>query len=248
MLAIKFYHLRALIHRPSLSLQNRKPVAEDLLERSSWEKRDVLKSKRLCVASAQQTARMLYAVEDKANLVHEFPWWQMISCLICATSVLLVARFDEDLQDLNEVVDLEAIEEDAEVCFKVFEALSVGSKAAAVARDMIKVLRDARSKVQRKKLFQYCWTVRRADEFSEDISSKNKDNVLMQPDRLPTPNLQLTTNLEQPDYISGPFSPSPDIYSTLTQPETMEEVSEPVMWLAQFINSERTPLSEHLEN
>src|SRR5580700_9290053 len=92
MLAIKFHHLRTLMHRPYLCLawlqhHNRPLMA--LLERA----RDRVNAlERICVLEAQQTAYLLHNVADERSLVHDFPWWQMISCLLCASSVLLVAR------------------------------------------------------------------------------------------------------------------------------------------------------------
>ena len=105
-------------------------------------------SKRLCITSAQSTARLLYGLEGKQNLVHDFPWWQMISCLICASSILLVARLDIDHDELARHLNMADVEEDAEVCLKVFAALSTNSNAARLARDMMRGLKESRVHTQ----------------------------------------------------------------------------------------------------
>jgi hypothetical protein len=144
MLAIKFHHLRALIHRPYLCLawlqRNNHPLMA-LLDRS----RDrVDRLEQTCVFEAQQTARLLYNVADERGLVYEYPWWQMISCLLCASSILLVANayFEAD-QAITEFQP-HALHEDAETCLKVFDALSANSGAARLARDMMKGLKEMR--------------------------------------------------------------------------------------------------------
>ena len=144
MLAIKFHHLRALIHRPYLCLawlqRNNDPLMA-LLDRA----RDrVDRLGATCVLEAQQTAHLLYNVADEKGLVYEYPWWQMISCLLCASSILLVASaYSEAYQAIPEL-QLHALHEDAETCLKVFDALSANSGAARLARDMMKSLKELR--------------------------------------------------------------------------------------------------------
>ncbi|KUJ10759.1 uncharacterized protein LY89DRAFT_710532 [Mollisia scopiformis] len=144
MLAIKFHHLRTLMHRPYLCLawvqQPNRPLMA-LLKRARYR---VDSLERICVHEAQQTAHLLHNVADEKSLVHDFPWWQMISCLLCASSVLLVARacIEPDRADL--VVQSQTLDEDAETCLKVFDALSVNSDAARRARDMMKDLKRIR--------------------------------------------------------------------------------------------------------
>lgn len=144
MLAIKFHHLRTLMHRPYLCLgwlqRHNRPLMA-LLERA----RDrVNHFEKICVLEAQQTAHLLYNVADERSLVHDFPWWQMISCLLCASSVLLVARSCIEPSQAGTEFQSQALDEDAEACLKVFDALSVNSDAARRARDMMKGLKIAR--------------------------------------------------------------------------------------------------------
>ena len=92
---------------------------------------------------AQQTAHLLYNVADEKGLVYEYPWWQMISCLLCASSILLVASayFEAD----QTITEPHALHEDAETCLKVFDALSSNSGAARLARDMMRGLKELRN-------------------------------------------------------------------------------------------------------
>ncbi|KAK7897959.1 hypothetical protein LTR67_004591 [Exophiala xenobiotica] len=147
MLAIKFYNLQALIHRSLLSPArllesgpNSRPIFHSEYGLISM-------SKRKCILAAQHTARLLHNIEDKKSLVYGFPWWQMISCLICASSILLVAGICVDLNlegDVFSDIDWEAVDEDAEVCLTVFQALSSNSNAAKLARDMMQRLKKTR--------------------------------------------------------------------------------------------------------
>lgn len=107
-------------------------------------------SKRKCVVAAQQTAKLLHNLEDKKSLIYGFPWWQMISCLICASSILLVASICVNLDSESESevfkdIDWLAVDEDAEVCLQVFQALSSNSNAARLALDMMQRLKKTRT-------------------------------------------------------------------------------------------------------
>ncbi|GAB1192796.1 hypothetical protein APSETT444_001993 [Aspergillus pseudonomiae] len=145
MLAVKFHHLRALIHRPFLCLpflqMNNMPFLDLLLQH----KERISEAESICIHEAQQTAHLLHNVTDERSLVHDFPWWQMISCLICASSILFVAEtFYSDSAFLHGRTSPQALREDAESCLKVFEALSVNSVAAQKAVDMLSALSRAR--------------------------------------------------------------------------------------------------------
>lgn len=87
---------------------------------------------------ATQTARLLHNVRDEQSLVHDFPWWQMISCLICAGSVLCVAAtFGGSELAENSECSTERLKEDAGTCLQVFQALSKNSEAAQKAANML---------------------------------------------------------------------------------------------------------------
>ncbi|QGI66784.1 hypothetical protein CEK27_010755 [Fusarium fujikuroi] len=100
---------------------------------------------RICIDEAQGTARLLHHVSDEQELVHEFPWWQMISCLICAGSILLVSSIFAQQLDDHSGFDSEGLRDDAETCLKIFEALSSNSKSARIARNMIQGLKQSGS-------------------------------------------------------------------------------------------------------
>ncbi|KAH7175369.1 fungal-specific transcription factor domain-containing protein [Dactylonectria macrodidyma] len=146
MLAIKFHHLRALLHRPYLCypLLRQLEYASMALPQLDWPLVSLFE--RTCVSEARETARLLHHVSDERDLVHEFPWWQMISCLICACSILLVSSiFVKPSTDDQTEFDSEGLRDDAETCLQMFEALSINSKSARVARDMIKGLKQCGS-------------------------------------------------------------------------------------------------------
>ena len=150
MLAVKFHHLRALIHRPFLCLrwlQRSDSPLVDLLQRNPSQ---FDQSEKTCIFEAQQTAHLLHNIVDERSLMHDFPWWQMISCLICASSILLVAgAFFEEEGNSSDLLPQDFYQ-DAETCLKVFEALSVNSEAARKATDMLKGIKRRRVSPNRK--------------------------------------------------------------------------------------------------
>lgn len=93
---------------------------------------------------AQNIAHRLHNVTDERSLVHDFPWWQMISCLICASSILLVASSYIESDAVNTELQSQTLHEDAETCLKVFDVLSANSDAARRARDMMNALKTSR--------------------------------------------------------------------------------------------------------
>ena len=141
MLAVKFHHLRALIHRPYLRLsipQGTKDPQMVFLERAHAQ---VIDKEKICILSAQQTARLLRDITDERSLVLDFPWWQMISCLLCAGSILAVASSMTNSDTFETEFDTQALQEDTEICSKVFDSLSMYSHAARRARDMLRSLK-----------------------------------------------------------------------------------------------------------
>lgn len=143
MLAIKYHHLRALIHRPYLCfpiLRSAESPGSALTE-SNWSM--VSLSERACISEARETARLLHSISSEMELVHDFPWWQMISCLICAGSILLVASiFLQQTDDKTDGLAADCLSDDAETCLRVFEALSTKSTGARIARDMMGKLKE----------------------------------------------------------------------------------------------------------
>lgn len=144
MFAIKYHHLRALIHRPYLCypiLRNLDDDTEIALTQTNWPL--VSMYEKICIAEARETARLLHSISSEKDLVQDFPWWQMISCLICAGSILVVSSiFTQQTQDALDGFDAAGISDDAETCLRVFEALSVNSTGARIARDMMEGLKE----------------------------------------------------------------------------------------------------------
>lgn len=149
MLAVKFHHLGALIHRPFLCLpvlqMNNQPFMNLLI----LDKERISEAESNCIHEAQQTARLLHSLVDERSLVHDFPWWQMISCLICASSILFVAEgFHNNNSIFGDRSSAQSFREDAETCLKVFEALSTNSAAAQKAASMLESLTRIRQKTE----------------------------------------------------------------------------------------------------
>ncbi len=143
MLAVKFHHLRALIHRPYLCLRLLRHPEEVSEARFQNDCQMFDRLEGICVAEASEMAYLLRNVASERELVHDFPWWQMISCLICASSILLVASvFTRRGGGAIDAVDIATLKDDSETCLKVFEALSANSDGARIARDMMARLRD----------------------------------------------------------------------------------------------------------
>lgn len=144
MFAIKYHHLRALIHRPYLCypiLRNLDDDIEIALTQTNWPL--VSMYEKICIAEARETARLLHCISSEKDLVQDFPWWQMISCLICAGSILVVSSiFTQQTEDALDGFDAAGISDDAETCLRVFEALSVNSTGARIARDMMEGLKE----------------------------------------------------------------------------------------------------------
>lgn len=144
MLAVKFHHLRALVNRPFLALPVLQHNNEAFMALSQRCGAQIQEAESKCIAAAQETAHLLHNVANERDLVQDFPWWQMISCLICAGSILFVAEvFSVNRRKISESYGY--LHEDAETCLKVFEALSVKSPAANQAVGMLKSLTRLRS-------------------------------------------------------------------------------------------------------
>ncbi|XWX01580.1 hypothetical protein V2A60_009608 [Cordyceps javanica] len=146
MLAIKYHHLRALIHRPYLCypvLRNAEAaVGSTAVTRADWPIIGLYE--RICMNEARAIARLFHNVSRQQDLVRDFPWWQIISCLICAGSILLVSSIftQPAADDSVDGLSAESLADDAETCLRVFEALSSNSAGARIARDMMEKLKE----------------------------------------------------------------------------------------------------------
>ena len=88
---------------------------------------------------ARETVQMLDGVMNKRGLLWEFPWWQMISCLMCAQSVIMITRIV-----YPQYVDSAGLQADTETCYGVLEALRPHSAAADRCLKMIDAMRNTR--------------------------------------------------------------------------------------------------------
>ena len=143
MFAIKYHHLRALLYRPYLCypLLRNLDGGEIAFAQVDWP--TVESYEKTCITEARETARLLHSISSEKDLVQDFPWWQMIPCLVCAGSILVVSSaFIQTTDEVASEFDPAGISDDAETCLKVFEALSANSKAARIARDMMEGLKE----------------------------------------------------------------------------------------------------------
>lgn len=149
MLAIKYHHLRALIHRPYLCYPLLRQLDSTMtVVQADWPL--ISAYEKTCIVEARETARLLHGIRSEEDLVHSFPWWQMISCLVCASSILLISSiFAQATQVSSLEFDTAGLYDDAETCLKVFDALSVNSPGARIARDMMKALKECGSRWRR---------------------------------------------------------------------------------------------------
>ncbi|KAM0311050.1 hypothetical protein ACHAPQ_012430, partial [Fusarium lateritium] len=116
MLAVKYHHIRTLIHRSFLE----HPC--DTSTPSVSQQTDVaLALRETCISEARNTMLLFHNIQDIGEIVHDFPWWQIISCLLCAGTVLVVSSTTarEDRQELLG---------EAEMCLKILDALRVISE------------------------------------------------------------------------------------------------------------------------
>jgi len=141
MLAIKFHHIRILIHRPylcypHLDRQKDQTILPD-------QHAQIREHGNTCVMEAQAIAHLMHNVTDTTEIVLNYPWWQMVSCLVAAASVLVLAENfakHEPSRD-RDLSPGPGLSEDVETCVHVLHALSGNSNGAKLACTMIKGLR-----------------------------------------------------------------------------------------------------------
>ncbi|TPX15962.1 uncharacterized protein E0L32_000296 [Thyridium curvatum] len=225
MLAIKFHHLRALIHRPYLCLPSLRHPDEPTSAApppGNLESFTIAQYEKTCIFEAQKTAQLLHKVSDKKELVHDFPWWQMISCLICASSILVVAGMFA--QRGEDDVDVAALNNDAETCMRVFEALSAQSEGARIARDMMSRLRERGEK----------WSSMERDSQGQVPN----DNVSMgAPEEIHMP-VPVGPGTDQAPFLEQ-CAPSPGAFGNFL-PDAQEwpsEIFDSMAWSAQFFGT-----------
>ena len=73
MLAVKFHHLRALIHRPYLCFPLLRHMDSASMTLLQVEGHVISRYEQICVSEARATAHMLHNVASERDLVHDFP-------------------------------------------------------------------------------------------------------------------------------------------------------------------------------
>lgn len=146
MLAIKFHHLRTLIHRPYLCYPYLK--GQKTQELTPGQQARIKDYGNICVLEAQAIAHLMHDVTDTTDVVMNYPWWQIISCLVCAGSVMVLAdAFTKHRLAADPMVA--GLEEDTEICVQVLHALSGNSNGAKLAWDMMKNIRARAARAAR---------------------------------------------------------------------------------------------------
>ncbi|BFZ63151.1 hypothetical protein YB2330_004271 [Saitoella coloradoensis] len=133
-LGTKFHNLRCIINRPCLGYVEFCPPAKV----SDVDRLSYLEGERICIAEARALIRMLEDLPNLQYLMLEFPWWQLLSSIMCACSVLLVANAISPKRP-----DHDALHADSVVCVKILEMLQSRSMAAQRCLDILRVLNDA---------------------------------------------------------------------------------------------------------
>lgn len=243
MLAVKFHHLRALIYRSFLCLpllqMNNKPFMDLLLQ----DKQRISKAEWICISEAQQTAHLLHNVVDERSLVHDFPWWQMIPCLICASSILSVAEtfHSSDWSEGNSVEgrpSAQSLREDAETCLKVFEALSVNSTAARKAANMLGSLSQVRLLAASMYNVCRCPVSFLAVRSCSYHLTETPDCMPSSPAARPEPSSTSGSHsLAPPATLECPqITPQPGLLSHISAFDWPSEISSSMEWSARFLD------------
>ncbi|KAJ5732729.1 hypothetical protein N7493_004210 [Penicillium malachiteum] len=223
MLAVKFHHLRALVHRPFLCLPLLQMNNQSFMNLLIQDKERISEAESICVHEAQQTAHLLHNVVDERSLVHDFPWWQMISCLICASSILFVAEsfYNNNNNPAHNNESSQSLREDAGTCLKVFEALSANSAAAKKAADILEGLSQMRRS-------------------TEEVVPTGSTGLVStsQPQVVPLPPRNNTAYTEQPgaEYMPNAVFPSQIAADQQALSDWPSEISSTMEWSIRFLD------------
>ncbi|KAI1324312.1 fungal-specific transcription factor domain-containing protein [Xylariaceae sp. FL0255] len=143
MLAIKYHHLQTLIHRPFLCYPHLKSHSEQPV--LSPDQYNLIKQYgQMCEQEARAIIHLIHNVTDAEDVVMNYPWWQMISCLVCAESVLITAQAcaRQEQNGSVELREIDLLSEDIEICMQIMNQLSLYSHGAKRAYDMMKNIRE----------------------------------------------------------------------------------------------------------
>ncbi|KAI0155598.1 fungal-specific transcription factor domain-containing protein [Pestalotiopsis sp. NC0098] len=153
MLAIKFHHLRTLIHRPYLCFPCLRGHSTETLQPHHYIEGQQYNN--ICIAESQAIARLMHNLTDTGDVVMNYPWWQMISCLVCAASVMILAEcFNKQKCTDDKTLSLD---DDVDVCMEVLSALANDSTGAKLALDMLKTLQARSTQISEKLCPRAVW-------------------------------------------------------------------------------------------
>ncbi|KAK6214580.1 hypothetical protein LQW54_004302 [Pestalotiopsis sp. IQ-011] len=146
MLAIKFHHLRTLIHRPYLCFPCLRGHTTEPLQPHHYIEGQQYSN--TCVVEAQAIAHLMHNLSDTGDIVMNYPWWQMISCLVCAASVMILAECFNKQTRTDATTG--SLDDDIGVCMEVLSALATNSTGAKLALDMLKTLQARSAQISEK--------------------------------------------------------------------------------------------------
>lgn len=233
MLAIKFFHLRALVHRQHLCALWLNPNGAMHMPTSDQDRHRIQASEMICVESAQETAHLMHNVPDKRTLTEDFPWWQIISCMMCASSILLVASKFSAFLELMDNSQRSALDEDINTLVTVFEALSVNSQAARLAREMTLGLQSASRQADPMQDESGSQAIATASDHIIPRSSNVSDSTLALP--VPVPGQQSFVD------PTGNTILSAEGMNELWQQGWPFELSDSLLWTSKFVDLNNVP-------
>lgn len=98
----------------------------------------------ICVSEAQQIARLFNGVQNQSQLIFEYPWWQLISCITCAASILIISDAVPQV-NMGTVIQTQVID-DLNTLLEILDVLSSRSLAAQQARRVLaKVMSESKA-------------------------------------------------------------------------------------------------------
>ncbi|KAI1125694.1 fungal-specific transcription factor domain-containing protein [Nemania abortiva] len=148
MLAIKYHHIRTLIFQPYLCYPRLK--GQTALPLSPDQQSQIKQYGRTCEQEAQAIIHLIHNVSDATEVVMNYPWWQLISCLICAGSVMIIAQACAGQEHDVNPRDSSALSEDIDICMQILEALSPHSQGAKRAWNMMNNVKERIADITRK--------------------------------------------------------------------------------------------------
>ncbi|KAI0098667.1 fungal-specific transcription factor domain-containing protein [Nemania sp. FL0031] len=148
MLAIKYHHIRTLIFQPYLCYPHLK--GQTALPLSPDQQSQIKQFGQTCEQEAQAIIHLIHNVSDATEVVMNYPWWQLISCLICAGSVMIIAQACAGQEHDGTSGDGSALSEDIEICMQILDALSSHSQGAQRAWNMMKNIKERITHITRK--------------------------------------------------------------------------------------------------